>query len=321
LSGVCGRWWLWFRGGEGECRDGDEKMSKIIKSCLILFSFTLMFCVTTPNSSYVSTSLSQNQEKTHVDLIPIDLTLKGTDIFEYVQTHKNDFAKEFLSDTKGYYYAEEVNYEEGSLLIVWAYNNLYFPERSRKYSSGAIGDIVGLGYFVRFFWKNNGSVYEKPLNNKWFLVNNTPSEVTLKTNTPDKIRTHDDTSFGFLGDGEASLVIIFLNKNIGLNIKIEIVPFKSLLDFPFNEVTKADDLIRMWGFPDDKKVISVSWPKVEIIDGMLFGPKAGETMSREHWRYKKYPDLVLQFALNNGTLLGATTTRNPDLYYEWNRHN
>jgi hypothetical protein len=92
------------------------------------------------------------------------------------------------------------------------------------------------------------------------------------------------------------------------NVQINIAVDKHTVSLPV-DVRKSpvligastEEIIAAIGLPSHKKSIFVSWPDSESIDGMFYNPTAGQSsVIGEHWRYEKYPGLVL--AIRNNSL-------------------
>jgi hypothetical protein len=231
-----------------------------------------------------------------------EVTLNGLDISSNRSFFTADAAIKSIPDS-GYNYYQEVSYTEGTLLVVWAYNTLYSQKSTERYGNPVETPSYDVSSFVTFFWKpRNANGYEAPVMKKWFKVNGTPTMLTPSNLTPDNTSgPYNDLSVGFKNFGASTLVFSFLGKSIKLNVNI--------VDSQIAKTDNVDKIIAAWGFPDSAKKVTVIYPNAEIVDGILYNPNAGSLVNVEHWRYKRYPDLVISIRQNNLAIFGIATSR------------
>lgn len=74
-----------------------------------------------------------------------------------------------------------------------------------------------------------------------------------------------------------------------------------IVEISISPNSSRDEVVKALGFPGNKKKGVVAWPKSEIIDGVSYSPGLTHTrfvqyIGYEHWRYQKYPGLVLAWS-------------------------
>ena len=252
-----------------------------------------------------------------VQVIPVDAELAGKEISENIDYLQSNGINSV--SMKHYNYYDEISFEEGKLLVMWTYNTFYadksFLDNSLYTSYLPHQDVSNI---VKYFWMNNGSHYEEPVSGKWFSVQGKAEAVSISTNTPQKVKTYDDLSFGITGEGRSVLVITFLGKNFALNFDVNVIPIKAGFG---NGVSKTDDIIKEYGLPDSKKTYSFSWPDSGLWDGIWYNPEAGSPIFGEHWRYAKYPDIVFDIIPTNGYIRAVSTFRDSEFYLRVKKEN
>lgn len=280
---------------------------------------SLVSCVSTGNvrgsiSDTKETSVNNSlAQEVNFSKIKIDVALSGKEILENIDYLKSQgLSAQSIFDS--YNYFQEVPYENGTLLIVWAYNDFFVGKDFLRWKHL---DIAGVSYLVKYYWKDTNGVYQEPTANKWFSVAGKATAVTLSTNTPKKMTTHNDTSFGINDEGISSLVVSFLGKNMSLDFNVFVIPITPGFGGKSEQVSKTDDIITLYGLPDSKTPYAIAWPNEKIVNGFIYFPKPGLPESGEHWRFRKYPDLVFDIIPTNGYIKGITTYRDKELYSKW----
>jgi hypothetical protein len=79
----------------------------------------------------------------------------------------------------------------------------------------------------------------------------------------------------------------------------------SVVQVPIELGMSANDVIESIGFPSSKKHIFASWPNSRTADKMRYFPRAGKSISGEHWRFEKYPGLVVSIIFGKVKEIGS----------------
>jgi len=87
-------------------------------------------------------------------------------------------------------------------------------------------------------------------------------------------------------EGKTTVTVELAGKRLPINFTIVRLPWKI--------GTKAEDLIKTYGFPWSKKNIYIVWPNQKVINGFYYRPSAGTSVAVEHWRFKEFPFAVFE---------------------------
>ena len=63
--------------------------------------------------------------------------------------------------------------------------------------------------------------------------------------------------------------------------------------------------------PDSIETYSFSWPDQKTMNGIYYSPEVNKPVWGEHWRFKKFPDLVIDIS---GKVNNFATDRNIKFY-------
>jgi len=119
----------------------------------------------------------------------------------------------------------------------------------------------------------------------FFEIDGRPQKIQVTTETPEVASI---SSSGFFVELErpGKAVIVVTVGDEAATLKIEGV------EAPFGLGVSTDDLIEAIGFPESRQEVSASWPESKSVDGMGYYPKAGDSISVEHWKFNEYPNAV-----------------------------
>lgn len=98
--------------------------------------------------------------------------------------------------------------------------------------------------------------------------------------------------YTFLKEGEVVIVV-----TVGPYSRYRLV---KIVEIPFPTDEPSSEVVKVMGLPDSKKTFFVSWPDLEEIDGIIYDPGPGGAASGEHWRYRRFPGLVI--SIMNGSV-------------------
>jgi hypothetical protein len=253
-----------------------------------------------------------SNQSTKQHQINVDLVLDGLEIYE----NSDFFNKEGIRPNSYYNYYQEVLYDEGSLLVLWTLNEFYVSEDIR--TDWRTNEIEGTRQFIKVFWKEKNGKYVEPTNHKWFSIGGNATSIEWVSSNEDKAKIYSDTSTGIYKEGSFSIILTFLEKKMAINFNVLVLPvrLKEIYRSGIKRTT-SDEIISMWGLPDNRKKVSVSWPNQAIIDGIFYDPNAGSPETREHWRFKKYPDFIVSVIPHNGYITNFYCSRDKALYKNW----
>ena len=108
-------------------------------------------------------------------------------------------------------------------------------------------------------------------------------------------------------------IVSFLNKNICIILSCYVFPFKTWKKDSYNKAVTSDNIIAIFGLPDLVESYYFKWPDKETKNGIYYSPDVKYPESGEHWRYKKYPDLVIDIS-SGKKVRTFGTDRNQDFY-------
>jgi hypothetical protein len=201
--------------------------------------------------------------------------------------------------------------------------NVYyrFPSRVKRFAVGGgelrveIGSpIVYIGsriqhrrfkFVSHWFRPSNGTV-EEP-DEGFYRVNKKAEEVTFESDNPKLFDLGRDDKYGqfavFKEAGKANLVVHFLEQSFSIPIEV--------VRLPFDEGDESRGVVKALGLPDVEKEHTCTYPDSAVIDGIYYGPDAGEqVITAKHWVYLSHRFLVISIA--NGQVYSIASHDPPD---------
>lgn len=148
----------------------------------------------------------------------------------------------------------------------------------RKDDIGFYGDFAECRVFA------NGQECERAGN--FFNVNGKAVKLDIKA-PPESVFIPENLVgvFRFLKPGDVEFVFTLGDRSFEIPVRVVTADFK--------EAEPADKIIEAYGFPSSKKKHFVDWPDTEMIDGIIYSPKAGSSHAVEHWKFNDKPNLVI----------------------------
>ncbi len=171
-------------------------------------------------------------------------------------------------------------------------------------------DLEFLKSFVTIRYNGNdavGGLYD---------VNGTPQEPTLVSSNPEVVKLSmvgDESLTGsvknveyesvtFLSTGVSKLTISLGKHSVEKTIEV--------VELPFKKSDSSTEVVKAFGFPTQKESFFTSWPESNNYDNIFCNPSATESIiAAEHWRYDKYPGLVVSIVRENVRAVGSHTKR------------
>ena len=176
-------------------------------------------------------------------------------------------------------------------MIFWKYQQEYVSDsffKNIKYSDDSRPG------FRLYFKNNNESKYMQAIDQNYFKVGDKTEKAEVFNLKAEKYKTENDNIFKeYIKQYQ---VIKFLNKNIGFVLTLYVVPFKTSKVSAYSKATTSDEIIKIFGLPDFVESYFFKWPDKKTKNGIYYAPKVNYSESGEHWRYKKYPDLVIDIS-------------------------
>jgi hypothetical protein len=152
--------------------------------------------------------------------------------------------------------------------------------------------------FAEVHFKENGSAYQKP-SGHFYSIAGKPAEIKV-TSSNDEIAIDDDSfgyNFEFKQVGDSGFDVMIDGRLVHFPLKI--------VKSPVGEGASADDVIKDVGLPSQKEQHSVSWPDSGLWDNILYDPGPEAPALPEHWRFDRYPNLVV--AVEGGRVIGISS--------------
>ena len=184
--------------------------------------------------------------------------------------------------------------EIGDTEVILGYNNslVYVPEKDIETTS-SISD--GLDFKLGYRAEND-EAFQDAIGNH-IKINGETVHVPFESSDTNIAKVYDDGSCGLNGKGSCKVGVQLPNQKL-LAITVETKSIPVDLSLSFLDSSSAADLVRLLGLPDKREKYSESWPDAVHKNGMTHVTSAGGVVRVEHWKYNKYPGLVL--ALRNG---------------------
>ena len=138
----------------------------------------------------------------------------------------------------------------------------------------------------------------------YFNIGGSPVKynISVSANNVDVYEYGEYRYYTFISEGIISFEITL--GEIKETITIEVI------ELPFNLNSPVDTMIETIGFPDRKKTDGVSWPDSRYVNGFFYSPKAGRSVFKDFYFFKKYPYLVL--SCDNNLVDGVSYMRLDD---------
>lgn len=198
-------------------------------------------------------------------------------------------------DVYDYYFFNcftEIEYPEGTLLIMWKYEKEYvssnFVKSVKKFISEARPAL-------RLYFKNtNETKYTKAVDQKYFKVGDKTEKASVYYYKTEECNVENEAPF--IKYIQTYEIVEFLGKKNCINLPCYIVPFKTLKYESWDKATSSDEIIELFGMPDSIEKYSFSWPDRKSKNGIYYTPEINKPVWGEHWRFKKYPDLVIDIS-------------------------
>lgn len=218
----------------------------------------------------------------------------------------------------GYDYYQFIDFDNGILFLCLSTDEEYVSGSSVSY------DIKNNSFdspFCYYFWKNNGEDWQKPVSIKYFNVNGKAASIEKGYIKAERVKV-DDSNSVFKEKIVITGYITFQEKTFGIIKDFYIVPFNCFVidELKFSnssiwkEATTADDVIELLGLPDKIEKYSFRWPDRKSKNGFTYSPEVTNSAYGEHWRYKSYPDLVIDMVGNK--VRSFTTNRDKSFFEE-----
>ncbi len=228
---------------------------------------------------------------------------------EVKSTYENlDYLKNLgIIEDSLFHYFTEISFDEGSLIIFWKYQQEYITDNYFK----TIKYIDEMRPGFRLYFKNNNeSKYVKAIDQNYFKVGDKTEKAEVFNLKAEKITTGDEI---FKECVKQYQIVNFLHKNICIILSLYVVPFKTLKNERFDKTNTSDSIIEIFGLPDLVESYHFKWPDQKSKNGLYYSPDVNCPESGEHWRFKKYPDLVIDIS-SSKMVRDFATNRNQEFY-------
>jgi len=202
---------------------------------------------------------------------------------------------------------KEIEYPEGTLLIMWKYEKEYVSSNFSKDIKKFISEARPA---LRLYFKNkNETKYTKAVDQKYFKVGDKTEKASVYYYKTEEYSIENEVPFT---NAILSYEIVeFLNKKNCITLPCYIVPFKTIKNENWDKATSSDEIIELFGMPDSIEKYSFSWPDQKTMNGIYYSPEVNKPVWGEHWRFKKFPDLVIDIS---GKVNNFATDRNIKFY-------
>lgn len=271
-------------------------MKKIILKICFLFFVQVLF---SNSNTYYNKNL-KNAKNFNIDIMNVEVKLTEEN-YEYLKNL--GIIESFLFN-----YFTEIDFEEGTLLIFWKYQQEYISNGFFKNIKYISDSRPGL----RLYFKNSGDTkYTRAINKNYFKVEERTEKAEVFNLKAVKRSIQNDNIFKECVD--IYQIVSFLNKNICIILSCYIFPFKTWKEDGYNKAVTSDNIIEIFGLPDLVESYYFKWPDKETKNGIYYSPDVKYSESGEHWRYNKYPDLVIDIS-SGKKVRTFGTDRNQDFY-------
>lgn len=197
-----------------------------------------------------------------------------------------------ISDIAIFNYYQEVAFENGTLILAWKFNTEYVSDSFFKGMSAYLSEMRPS---ISLFWKNSDEKYQKAIDKKYFKVSNKTESANIQYLKMEKQSISDNVD-GIKEKVVISEIIQFQGKTILITLDCLILPFKTHEKVNWNKATSSEQVIALFGLPDKIETYSFKWPDKKSKNGLYYNPEINHPVSGEHWRYAKYPDLVIDIS-------------------------
>jgi len=221
-------------------------------------------------------------------LLKRELGKKPTD--EETEVQPEDESEENLYETQREQELNELTGKsaDGKLTLTVQSNIVYIPKGGVTVFKPFAQITFADSELIAGYFNVNGKPEKLKIqsNDKNILAIFSPDEVSKKT----EFNKLQDFVYCFKKAGEVSVTASAGNENAVVKLNV--------VELPFSIGDRASSVIEALGFPKQDKDESsssmvVSWPDFRWVDGIGYQPDAGERITITHWKYDKYPRLVL----------------------------
>lgn len=281
---------------------------KNLRYFLVVFiSSFLLSCASSPPEIDKSLNRTNIFYNTKIDYKTIDIA----GVIEGIEFYKDKIAlnkKGVYQSTYDYY--QEIEYDNGTLLVLFWHKIDYV-------SAGFwdnINRIENWSPSIILFWRNIGEDYQSAIEKKYFLVNGKTEMAEMNYLKAERNDINNNPQ-GFKEIIKITEIVTFLGKSYIIETENYVVPFTSENLFSKEIATTSDEIINLFGLPDSREFYSVKWPDDKYMNGFYYNPDINHSLNGEHWRYKLYPDLVID--ISSGRVKNFRANRNNVLYLKW----
>lgn len=159
---------------------------------------------------------------------------------------------------------KEIEYPEGTLLIMWKYEKEYVSSNFSKDIKKFISEVRPA---LRLYFKNKNEIkYTKAVDQKYFKVGDKTEKASVYYYKTEEYSIENEAPFT-----NAILfykIVEFLNKKNCITLPCYIVPFKTIKNENWNKATSSDEIIELFGMPDSIEKYSFSWPDQKTMNGI-----------------------------------------------------
>lgn len=199
---------------------------------------------------------------------------------------------------------------DGELRVRFQFTTLYIPASPHE------GRLGYSSFFFVTYQESGGTGYKKPIDG-YFRVNGKAEKLTVRSSNEKVLAGHGqlptarellagkkwplsrDLNYGdnyglsldAVGPGTATVVVSLAGRSVSITMNV--------VELPINgggiHATTKDEVIKILGLPDKREERYMSWPYSGWVDGIYYSDPKVRGVSIEHWKYDKYPGLVISF--------------------------
>jgi hypothetical protein len=182
---------------------------------------------------------------------------------------------------------------DGELRVRFQFTTLYIPASPRMEAR--------LGYSSFFFvtyQEAGGTGYKKPTEG-YFRVNGKAEKLTVRSSNEKvvSVRSYGDDyglTMDAVGPGTANITVSLAGRSVNIPMKVVEIPIKG--GGLSKDAHTKNEVIKILGLPDKREERFMSWPDSGEVDGIYYSTHSDVYgVSIEHWKYDKYPGLVISF--------------------------